>query len=58
MKQQQRLFFITGGLLLLTSATAFLYFTLFRYDATLIQWVSAIMIFILGVASVSVGNEL
>ena len=54
----QIFYYTVGGLVLVTSAISFLYFTLFNYGATATQWTSALLLGGVGVVFTIVGNEL
>jgi hypothetical protein len=58
MKSTQVFYFVVGGMLILTSGIAFLYFTLFGKDATLQQWISALMLGSIGSIFLTIGNDM
>lgn len=57
MKKLQLLYFVIGGLMLLTTAIAFLYFTLFDYRASGYQWLSAAILGVIGVTFLAVAAD-
>ena len=54
----QYFYFAIGGLLILSTAIAFLYFILFDYGASGQQWVAAIILGFVGTVFVTIGNDL
>lgn len=58
MKGLKLFYFTVGGILILSSALAFVYFTLFGYRATGYQWISAVILLTAGSIFMAIGNEL
>jgi len=52
------IYYSYGGIILVSSSIAFVYFTLFKYQATLTQWFSAAILGVIGMVFLFVANEL
>ena len=50
-------YFVFGGMLLITSAVGFIYFTLFSYDAQWEQWLSACILGVVGSIFLGVSGD-
>lgn len=58
MKYTKLFYFTVGGILILTSAIAFIYFTLFGYKAAVGQWISAGILGLTGAIFLAIGDGL
>ncbi len=57
MGKKDLIYWCYGGFLLLTSSIAFIYFTLFGYKATIVQWLSAVILGVIGAVFLLIADE-
>lgn len=57
MSNKKIIYFLYGGFLMLSSGLGFVYFTLFRYQATWQQWLSAAILGIAGSIFIVISDD-